>query len=316
MTHSDSDFLQPPQQRRSQVRVEQILQAAAEVFWEKGYDVATTHDIAERAQTAVGTLYRFFPNKLAIFHVLEKRHKQYLDETVPQLMSPEAFRLPLAVVIRRIVETYAEYFENLGPRIVYIQYYLTPNIFLYFDESFDQNMIQGLAKLLRGRNSALTLEKSELLSEVFLRTYQALLLVALRSNDTRRHQLHLETQTVLINYLEPYVGDPPEGLLRHRIGADSSDSDVPASQAALKAQAEALTQQHALNSRQQAAIAHVLIHGSLTIQTFESICFGPSRRTLQRDLKQLVEKKIFKSRGSTNQFIYQMASEGGKSLAV
>ncbi len=300
MTHLDSDFLQTPQQHRSQIRVEQILQAAVEVFWEKGYDVATTHDIAKRAQTAVGTLYRFFPNKLAIFHVLEKRHKQYLDETVPQLMSPEVFQLPLAVVVRRIVETYAEYFENLGPRIVYIQYYLTPNIFLYFNESFDQNMIQGLAKLLQGRNSALTLEKCELLSEVFLRTYQALLLIALRSNDTRRHQLHLETQNVLINYLEPYVGD--------LIGADSSDGDLSSSQTAIQAQAEALTQQHNLNPRQQAAIAHVLAYGSLTIQTLESIYFGPSRRTLQRDLKQLVEKGIFESRGNTNQLIYQMAS--------
>ncbi|MEM9769667.1 MAG: hypothetical protein AAF892_17535 [Cyanobacteria bacterium P01_D01_bin.71] len=203
-------------------------------------------------------------------------------------------------MIRKIVETYADYFENLGPRIVYIQYYLTPNIFLYFDESFDQTMIQGLAKLLQGRNSALTLEKCELLSEVFLRTYQALLLVALRSNDTRRHQLQLEIQTVLINYLEPYVGD--------QIYADSYDGDRLSSQTAIQAQVEALTQQHALNSRQQAAIAHVLTHGSLTIQTLESICFGPSRRTLQRDLKQLVEKKIFESRGSTNQLIYQMAS--------
>ncbi|MGD1908822.1 MAG: TetR family transcriptional regulator [Leptolyngbyaceae cyanobacterium] len=300
MTHSDSDFLQPPQQHRSQIRVEQILQAAAEVFWEKGYDVATTHDIAKRAQTAVGTLYRFFPNKLAIFHVLEKRHKQYLDETVPQLMSPEAFQLPLAVVIRRIVETYAEYFENLGPRIVYIQYYLTPNIFLYFDESFDQNMIQGLAKLLQGRNSALTLEKCELLSEVFLRTYQALLLVALRSNDTRRHQLHSETQNVLINYLEPYVGDP--------VYTASPAGDLSASHTALQAQAEALTQQHALNPRQQTAIAHVLTYGSLTIQTLESLCRNTSRRTLQRDLKQLIEKQIFESRGRTNQLIYKMAS--------
>ena len=298
MSHIDSDILQKPQQQRSQVRVEQILQAAAEVFWEKGYDVATTHDIAKRAKTAVGTLYRFFPNKLAIFHVLEKQHKHYLDETVPQLMSPETFQLPLAVVIRRIVETYADYFENLGPRIVYIQYYLTPNIFLYFNESFDQNMIQGFAKLLHRRNSDLTLEKCELLSEVFLRTYQALLLVALRSNDARRHQLQVEIQNVLINYLEPYVGDC--------ICANSSDGDQPSSQTA--AQVDDLTQQHALNSRQQAAIAHVLTHGSLTIQTLESICFGPSRRTLQRDLKQLVEKKIFESRGSTNQLIYQMTN--------
>jgi len=300
VSYSDSDFLREPQQKRSQARVEQILQAAAEVFWEKGYDVATTSDIAQRAQTAVGTLYRFFPNKLAIFHVLEKRHKHYLDRTAPQLMSPEMFQLPLAAVIRKIVETYANYFEDLGPRVVYIQYYLTPNIFLYFDESFDQNMIQGLAKLLQGRNSALTLERCELLSEVFLRTYQALLLVALRSSDTRRHQLQLEIQNVLVNYLEPYVGN--------RLCADSSDGSRPSSQTAIEVKVEALTQQHALNSRQQAAIAHVLAHGSLTIQTLESICLGLSRRTLQRDLKQLVEKKIFERKGNTNQLIYQKAT--------
>ncbi|MEO0770153.1 MAG: TetR/AcrR family transcriptional regulator [Cyanobacteria bacterium J06649_4] len=300
-SNSDSDFnfLQPPQQQRSQIRVEQILQAAAEVFWEKGYDVATTSDIAERAQTAVGTLYRFFPNKLAIFHILEKRHKRYMDRTAPQLMNAEMFQLPLAIVIRKIVETFADYFEDLGPRIVYIQYYLTPHIFLHFDESFDQNMIRGLAKLLQGRNSALTSEKCELLSEVFLRTYQALLLVALRSNDTRRHQLQLEIQNVLLNYLEPYVGE--------HIHADSSNGDHSFSQTAIQAQVESLTKQHALNSRQRAAIAHVLTHSNLTIQTLESICPGPSRRTLQRDLKQLVERKIFESRGNTNQLIYQMA---------
>ncbi|MEM9806912.1 MAG: TetR/AcrR family transcriptional regulator, partial [Cyanobacteria bacterium P01_D01_bin.56] len=89
---------------------------------------------------------------------------------------------------------------------------------------------------------------------------------------------------------------------------DSSNGDLPSSQTAIQAQVEALTQQHVLNSRQQAAIAHVLTYGDLTIQTLESICFGPSRRTLQRDLKQLVEKKIFESKGSTNQLTYQMAA--------
>lgn len=300
MSTNDSDFLRQPKQQRSQIRIEQILQSAAEVFWEKGYDVATTHDIAERAQTAVGTLYRFFPNKLAIFHVLEKRHKQYLDVTIPRLMSPETFQLPLVVIIRKIVETYAEYFEDLGPRIVYIQYYLTPNIFLYFDDSFDQGMINGLAKLLQWRNPTLTSEKCELLSEVFLRTYQALLLVALRSNNTRRNQLHLEIQDVLINYLDPYVGD--------LVCADLFGG-LPASQKAMQAQVDTLTQQHNLNARQQAAISHVLIHGGLTIQTLESICPKPSRRTLQRDLQQLVAKRILKSQGNTNQLIYQIENQ-------
>lgn len=301
MSAQNSGFRRPPQQQRSQVRIEQILQAAAEVFWEKGYDVATTHDIAERAQTAVGTLYRFFPNKLAIFHLLEKRHKEYLDATMPQIMNSEFFQLPLVVILRKMVNTYAEYFENLGPRIVYIQYYLTPNIFLYFDESFDQSVINGFSKLLRLRNPTLTLEKCDLLAQVFLRTYQALLLVALRSDDARRSQLHLEIQKVLTNYLEPYVGD--------EVCAELPGSLL-ASQTAIQEQVEALTQQHPLNPRQQAAISHVLNHDSLSIQTFEAMFPKPSRRTLQRDLKQLVTMRVLKSEGNTNQLIYRIATEG------
>lgn len=301
MSIENSELRRPPQQQRSQARIEQILQAAAEVFWEKGYDVATTHDIAERAQTAVGTLYRFFPNKLAIFHVLEKRHKDYLDVTMPRMMNVELFQQPLAVVIRNIVETYAEYFEGLGPRIVYIQYYLTPNIFLYFDDSFDQVMIDGFAKLLQFRNPTLTAAKSELLSQVFLRTYQALLLIALRSDDTRRHQLHSEIQDVLINYLEPHVGDD--------VCTDWSVG-LPSAPQATQAQVEVLAQRHNLNLRQQAAIAHVLTHDSLNIQTFEAMFPQPSRRTLQRDLTQLVTKRVLKSEGNTNQLMYRIENEG------
>ena len=63
-----------PKQQRSQEQIEQILQAAAAVFWEVGFDAATTHAIAAKANTAAGNLYRFFPNKLAPFHALEKQH--------------------------------------------------------------------------------------------------------------------------------------------------------------------------------------------------------------------------------------------------
>ena len=68
-----SSFRRYPQQQRSQEKVEKILTAAAAVFWEVGYDAATTHAIAQRANTSVGTLYRFFPNKLALFHALDLR---------------------------------------------------------------------------------------------------------------------------------------------------------------------------------------------------------------------------------------------------
>jgi DNA-binding HxlR family transcriptional regulator len=39
-------------------------------------------------------------------------------------------------------------------------------------------------------------------------------------------------------------------------------------------------------------MAHPLEHGRLTIQEFEPMCPEVNRRTLQRDLKKLLEKEI------------------------
>ncbi|MEO0455390.1 MAG: hypothetical protein AAF152_02240 [Cyanobacteria bacterium P01_A01_bin.114] len=129
-------------------------------------------------------------------------------------------------------------------------------------------------------------DKSELVAEVCVQSYNAVLLVALRSDVQHRNQLYLEIQDLLINYLRPHV------------------SERAATYVQVDQQVAAITQQHGLNPRQQAALAHTLKCGSLTIQAFESICPQPSSRTLQRDLKQLVAKGLLRSEGDTNQLIY------------
>ncbi|MEO1347252.1 MAG: TetR/AcrR family transcriptional regulator [Cyanobacteria bacterium J06635_15] len=277
-----------PQQKRSQERVEQILKAAAEVFWEMGYDAASTHDIARQAQTAVGTIYRFFPNKLAIFHALEKRHHQRVDEIHGRLMTPEFMQQPLIVVIQQFVMIFAEYFEDPGPRVVFNQYFLTPEMFAYFDDSVTYGYARRFAGMLRLHNPALSVEKSELIAEVCVQAYNSVLLVALRSDENRRNQLYREVRDLLLNYLQPHMGD------RALSSTDTVDQQV-----------ANITQQHGLNPRQQVAMAYVLEHDSLTIQKFESLCPQRSRRTLQRDLKLLIDKGLLQSQGDTHQLIYQ-----------
>lgn len=61
---------------------------------------------------------------------------------------------------------------------------------------------------------------------------------------------------------------------------------------------DVLAAQHALSARQQAALGHVVEHGRLTIQDFEALCPEANRRTLQRDLKALVEKGLFTEAGT------------------
>src|ERR1700744_1955892 len=63
-----------PKRQRGRLRVEAILDAGAEVFAEKGYDAATMTEIAARSNTAIGSLYRFFPTKEVLADALLDRY--------------------------------------------------------------------------------------------------------------------------------------------------------------------------------------------------------------------------------------------------
>jgi AcrR family transcriptional regulator len=59
-----------PKRRRGHLRVAAILEAAEQLFAEKGYDGATMTEIAARSKTAIGSLYRFFPSKEVMANAL------------------------------------------------------------------------------------------------------------------------------------------------------------------------------------------------------------------------------------------------------
>lgn len=61
-----------PQRPKIEVR-EAILQAAAEVFAEVGFERAVLGDVVERAGTSIGNLYKYFPSKAELFAVFMPR---------------------------------------------------------------------------------------------------------------------------------------------------------------------------------------------------------------------------------------------------
>jgi Fic family protein len=67
---------------------------------------------------------------------------------------------------------------------------------------------------------------------------------------------------------------------------------------------DVLARQHGLSDRQALAMGHVLDQGRLTIQDFATLCPGVNRRTLQRDLRNMVEKGLLATGGQTNRLEY------------
>lgn len=63
-----------PSQKRSQERVERMLQAATALIEEAGSDAMRMGEVAERAGVSIGSLYQYFPDKGAIVRTLAERY--------------------------------------------------------------------------------------------------------------------------------------------------------------------------------------------------------------------------------------------------
>jgi AcrR family transcriptional regulator len=67
-----------PQRGDGRQRVAGLLQAAAAVFQERGFEAATMAEIAARAEANISSLYRFFPNKEALATALMRQYSEVL----------------------------------------------------------------------------------------------------------------------------------------------------------------------------------------------------------------------------------------------
>lgn len=62
-----------PTQGRSARRLDDLLDAAADIVDEIGADRLTTQAVAERAGASIGTVYRYFPDRVALLEALQLR---------------------------------------------------------------------------------------------------------------------------------------------------------------------------------------------------------------------------------------------------
>ena len=296
MNSANIPFRRQPQQKRSQERVEKILDAAAIVFDEVGFEAATTHAIAKRANTAVGSLYQFFPDKLAIFHALELRHVERVYQMWDRLLRREVIELPFPDFIHTLVTVVRQLFEQPTSRIVFIQFFTSPTIFKNIDDRFTQEAIEFTAKLLMARNPHLTSKRSHILAEICVNGTNTLILLALRSEESHGREIILEIEALLRAYLKADIGDEVIGS-QLEPWAKFAGSDR-------------------LNSRQRTLFKYTLDHKSITIDNCEAMFPDVSRRTLQRDLKLLGDRQLLLAVGNTNNRSYSLHPEVRKLMTA
>ena len=93
-----------PRQQRARKRIEELLDAAAEVFDELGYERATTSLVAERAGVSPGTFYRWFPDKPTLADALAERYLEELGAMYQSLLGADDEPAePAAELISRVI---------------------------------------------------------------------------------------------------------------------------------------------------------------------------------------------------------------------
>jgi AcrR family transcriptional regulator len=207
-SHSSSNLRRQPKQQRGKDRVEKILDAAAAVFDAVGYEAATTHMIAAEAKTAIGSVYQFFPDKAAIFNAMELRHVDRVKEMWAQVGTSDIIQLPLREMIHTLTIAVAKLFEQPVSRVVFVQFFVSREMFQSIDESMTQEAINFMASILHRKNPSLSESHCILLAEVCVHSSNAVMLSALRSPDGQhRQQLTQQIEDFMVSYLEPYIGD-------------------------------------------------------------------------------------------------------------
>ncbi|MBN2031637.1 MAG: Fic family protein [Deltaproteobacteria bacterium] len=73
---------------------------------------------------------------------------------------------------------------------------------------------------------------------------------------------------------------------------------------------DAIAQKHGLSARQALAVGYLLENPVLRIEDYEQLCRGINRRTLQRDIKGLVERGVLKAEGSARAARYKLQIKG------
>jgi AcrR family transcriptional regulator len=101
-----------PKQVRGEERIATILQAAAQVFHEVGFDAATTNMIAQRANTAIGSLYDFFPNKETIARRLSEQFCDDIRVLFDGILTDELVHISLPQLIDCIIDPLVRYHQT------------------------------------------------------------------------------------------------------------------------------------------------------------------------------------------------------------
>ncbi|MDZ8029248.1 MAG: TetR/AcrR family transcriptional regulator [Nostoc sp. DedQUE11] len=196
-------FRRLPQQARSRQRVDRILDVAAQLFEEVGYEAVSTDLIVKRANISIGSLYRFFPDKEAILHALSERYAQQMRKLFTARFNPSTINYPLAILLSEAIEDFDKFYTTQpGCREIMLRSRVSADL-QAVNKRVDHQIVEQLDNFLALRQPQMNSQQRQLAALVSVEIANALQLLSLSQDERLRLQLVAETKQVLIRYLQP-----------------------------------------------------------------------------------------------------------------
>ena len=107
-------------EREKAKRIETIMDAALEIFAEKGLKNTTMDDVAERAELSKGTIYLYFKSKEHLFFAIDLRAGQLLKERFSEAAAKEVTGLNKVRAIGRAYYKFCFDFPNFFKAMSYV----------------------------------------------------------------------------------------------------------------------------------------------------------------------------------------------------
>jgi AcrR family transcriptional regulator len=197
-----------PKQARGEERIATILQAAAQVFHEVGFDAATTNMIAQRAHTAIGSLYDFFPNKETIATRLSEQFCAEIGALFENVLTDELVHMPLTQLIDRILDPLVQYHQtHPGMLALWLKSQDDPRLSA-MGQDLNETLAQKTARIFTRRYPQCDEASALRYSRICMQTVQALTVLAFKGSQVDLTVI-AELKTMIRAYLREVL-EPEE----------------------------------------------------------------------------------------------------------
>jgi AcrR family transcriptional regulator len=199
---SVSNLRRVPTQERSKKRFEAILDVAGVIFSEVGFEAATMDAVAARANTSIGSVYAFFPNKLALFEALAERCNARAQEAFDRVLAPDAISRPWTELLDAAVDTYAAFQSDPSFRALWMNMQLY-GVYAKADAVLHKGFVARVEAVIGSQAPALPEAKRRLIAFLVVNGISSLLYLA--SKERRPGPMVEEIKIMMRRYLEPYT---------------------------------------------------------------------------------------------------------------